>query len=61
MYATQCYAALEINKVSLEYMQKVKGKMYDFTSWSDGGAQTHTITAPAASATYTAVYTRRPR
>jgi sugar/nucleoside kinase (ribokinase family) len=25
-YATQCYAALEINKVSLDYMEKVKGK-----------------------------------
>jgi sugar/nucleoside kinase (ribokinase family) len=35
MYATQCYAALEINKVSLEYMEKVKGKMtnYHYVLW----------------------------
>ncbi|HEX7254734.1 MAG TPA: LamG-like jellyroll fold domain-containing protein [Gaiellaceae bacterium] len=33
------------------------GLTYDFVSWSDGGAQTHTITAPATSATYTATYT----
>jgi hypothetical protein len=29
-------------------------KTYAFTSWSDGGAQTHSITAPAAATTYTA-------
>ena len=29
-------------------------KTYIFSSWSDGGAQTHTITAPATNATYTA-------
>ena len=35
MYATQCYAALEINKVSLEYMQKVPGKAtnYHYVLW----------------------------
>jgi glucose/arabinose dehydrogenase len=32
-----------------------KGKQqYAFQSWSDGGAQTHSIVAPASSATYTA-------
>jgi glucose/arabinose dehydrogenase len=32
-----------------------KGKTnYNFVSWSDGGAQTHTITAPATATTYTA-------
>ncbi len=33
------------------------GTRYAFSSWSDGGAQTHTITAPSASATYTANFT----
>ena len=34
---------------------QVKGKKtYGFLSWSDGGPQTHTIVAPATSATYTA-------
>ena len=29
-------------------------KTYAFISWSDGGAQTHNITAPATATTYTA-------
>jgi glucose/arabinose dehydrogenase/PKD repeat protein len=34
---------------------QTKGKRsYAFTSWSDGGAQTHTITAPTVNTTYTA-------
>ncbi|HYF12719.1 MAG TPA: carbohydrate kinase family protein, partial [Candidatus Paceibacterota bacterium] len=35
MYATQCYAALQINKVSLEFMEKVKGKNtnYHYVLW----------------------------
>jgi hypothetical protein len=34
---------------------QLKGKKnYFFDSWSDGGAQTHTIVAPAANKTYTA-------
>jgi PKD repeat protein len=38
---------------------QVKSKQnYSFTSWSDGGAQTHTITAPATATTYTARYKR---
>jgi len=41
--------------------QRLKGKWYYFTSWSDGGAQTHVVTAPASPATYTATYTRGPR
>lgn len=32
------------------------GGSYTFTSWSDGGAQTHTITAPNADQSYTANY-----
>jgi hypothetical protein len=38
--------------------QRYRGKNYVFVSWSDGGAQTHTIRAPATSATYTATYRR---
>jgi PKD repeat protein len=34
--------------------QSLGGTSYAFSSWSDGGAQTHTITVPVAPATYTA-------
>jgi PKD repeat protein/glucose/arabinose dehydrogenase len=37
--------------------QSLGGISYVFSSWSDGGAQTHTITAPATAATYTATFT----
>lgn len=33
------------------------GQQQNFTSWSDGGAQTHTITTPPTAATYTANFT----
>jgi hypothetical protein len=33
---------------------------YTFASWSDGGAQTHTISAPNANNAYTATYTTAP-
>jgi uncharacterized repeat protein (TIGR02543 family) len=33
------------------------GVQYKYGSWSDGGAQSHTITAPSSSATYTASFT----
>jgi glucose/arabinose dehydrogenase len=32
---------------------------YRFLSWSDGGAQTHTITTPAVDTTYTATYQQK--
>jgi len=35
------------------------GTRYVFSSWSDSGAQSHTITAPSASTTYTANFTTR--
>jgi hypothetical protein len=38
--------------------QKYRGKTYNFQSWSDGGAQSHTITAPATPTTYTATFQR---
>jgi hypothetical protein len=36
--------------------QTVNGNQYAFQSWSDGGAQTHTITTGATAATYTATF-----
>jgi PKD repeat protein len=42
------------NTVSAVSPQTKSGKTYTFTSWSDGGAQTHTIVAPASATTYTA-------
>ena len=43
------------NSVSAGTPQALGGTNYKFVSWSDGGAQSHTITG-AASATYTATY-----
>ena len=40
----------------------VGGVIYEFKSWSDHGARTHTITTPTANQTYTATYrTKRGR
>ncbi len=36
--------------------QNINGNQYAFQSWSDGGAQTHTITTGASAATYTATF-----
>jgi hypothetical protein len=36
--------------------QTFNGKTYRFVSWSDGGAASHSITAPVADTTYTAQY-----
>jgi PKD repeat protein len=38
--------------------QKLRGKTYTWISWSDGGARSHTITAPSTATTYTATYQR---
>jgi glucose/arabinose dehydrogenase len=38
--------------------QKYRGKSYTFVSWSDAGAQTHTIRAPATPTSYTATFQR---
>jgi len=47
------------NSVSAPSPQQ-KGKfLYNFTSWSDGGAQSHTITAPGVNTTFTATYRKR--
>ncbi|WDZ86708.1 PQQ-dependent sugar dehydrogenase [Micromonospora cathayae] len=47
------------NTVSAVTPQNAGGTTYDFASWSDGGAQTHLITAPAVPTTYTARYLDR--
>ncbi len=44
------------NSVSAISPQSSVSRTYAFGSWSNGGAQTHTITAPAAATTYTATY-----
>jgi glucose/arabinose dehydrogenase len=42
------------NSVSAPSPQTKSGKTYTFLSWSDGGAQTHDISAPTAATTYNA-------
>jgi len=49
-----------INSVSAPPSQFLGGTNFTFASWSDGGAATHNITAPANPATYTATYTAPP-
>ena len=46
------------NTVTAVSPQTKGGKQYVFSSWSDGGAQTHTVVAPATAATYTARFRR---
>jgi glucose/arabinose dehydrogenase/regulation of enolase protein 1 (concanavalin A-like superfamily) len=40
--------------------QFIGGQRYKFAGWSDGGAQTHTISTPAVDTTYTATYVPMP-
>jgi glucose/arabinose dehydrogenase len=47
------------NSVSAPSPQQFNKSTYFFVSWSDGGAQSHTITAPAVNTTYTATYRKR--
>ena len=47
------------NSVSAPSPQTQGRSTYYFISWSDGGAQTHTLTAPATPTTYTATYRKR--
>ena len=46
------------NSISAPTPQSVGKWTYRFANWSDGGAQTHNVTAPAASTTYTAKYSK---
>jgi hypothetical protein len=45
------------NSVSAPTPQTLGGSKYAFSSWSDNGATTHNIVAPATPTTYTAGYT----
>jgi glucose/arabinose dehydrogenase len=47
-------------KLSAPSPQVVGGRVYVFTSWSDGGAATHTIATPASDTTYTANFLAVP-
>ncbi|HSC50099.1 MAG TPA: PQQ-dependent sugar dehydrogenase [Gaiellaceae bacterium] len=47
------------NSVSAPSPQQFNKSTYYFVSWSDGGPQSHTITAPAVNTTYTATYRKR--
>jgi glucose/arabinose dehydrogenase/PKD repeat protein len=46
------------NSVSAPWQQTLSGVTYAFASWSDSGAMSHTVTAPAAPTTYTARYVK---
>jgi hypothetical protein len=48
------------NTVSAVTPQRLRGRTYNFLSWSDGGAQTHTIVATANPATYKATFVQAP-
>ena len=47
------------NTISAITPQTKGKKTYVFSSWSDGGAQTHTIVAPSSNTTYTARFSSR--
>jgi hypothetical protein len=47
------------NSVSAPSPRTQNRSTYHFTSWSDGGAQSHSIVAPAVATTYTAYYRKR--
>jgi glucose/arabinose dehydrogenase len=47
------------NTVSALTPQRIRGKTYVFSRWSDGSAQTHTIVAPATPTTYSATFVRQ--
>jgi glucose/arabinose dehydrogenase len=49
-----------VNSVSAPSPQTSGDTSYSFVSWSDGGPQTHNLTAPATNATYTATYQVSP-
>jgi len=44
------------NSISAPSPQTAGTQAYEFSSWSDGGAQTHNVVAGSAAATYTATY-----
>ncbi|MGE5272146.1 MAG: PQQ-dependent sugar dehydrogenase, partial [Verrucomicrobiota bacterium] len=44
------------NSISAPSPQTLSGAIYMFSAWSDGGAESHNIVAPASAATYTATF-----
>ena len=48
------------NTITAPAQQTVGGTTYDWQSWSDAGARSHDIFAPATATTYTATYTAAP-
>ena len=48
------------NSISAITPQSLSGTTYDFSAWSDAGAQTHTVIAPAAATTHVATYVIAP-
>jgi len=56
--ATHTVIVGSTNTLSAPSLENRKGK-WVFVRWSDGGAQTHTVTAPTTAMTYTATYQRR--
>jgi cysteine-rich repeat protein len=46
-----------IRSIGVDSPQYANGKFWAFSSWSDGGGQTHNITTPGAATTYTASFT----
>jgi glucose/arabinose dehydrogenase len=48
------------NSIGAPSPQSLGGSSYEFASWSDGGARSHNITAPATAATWTATYQPAP-
>jgi len=47
------------NTISAPTPQTIGGSSYAFSSWSDGGAASHTVTAPATDTTYTATFSQQ--
>ena len=53
---TQTVIVGSLNAVQTTSPQGTYPNVWDFVSWSDGGAQNHNITAPAGSSSYTATF-----
>ncbi|NTX07325.1 PQQ-dependent sugar dehydrogenase [Myxococcus sp. CA040A] len=45
-----------VRSVGVDSPQYANGRFWAFSSWSDGGAQSHTFTTPGSAATYTATF-----
>jgi glucose/arabinose dehydrogenase len=56
----QTFIVGSTNAVGADPSHLLNGLLYTFASWSDGGAPTHDVVAPAAPATFTAVYAPAP-